>query len=97
MLAFARFVFAAVAIGALSAQGAPWPLTSKHATHRTRAIVDGAEIQAYQPLSTFEVKFSLIGMVYHIYMNTDLRIGYRSPSVKEGGANFDRRNGYQVR
>lgn len=33
---------------------APWPMTSKHATHRTRDVAHGLQIETFHPASTFE-------------------------------------------
>ncbi|KAF8952901.1 hypothetical protein BDZ97DRAFT_2065989 [Flammula alnicola] len=47
-------VFLAVAY-TQSAAAAPWPLTSKHATHRARQVTRELNIETYHPPSIFEV------------------------------------------
>lgn len=34
---------------------APWPVHSKHATHRVRHVSRGLQLQTFHPMSTFEV------------------------------------------
>ena len=57
MFAFKK-VFASVFLAVLCAHTAtavPYPVTSKYATHRTREISPDFKIEAYHPLSSYEV------------------------------------------
>ena len=51
-------VFASVFLAVLCASTAtavPYPVSSKYATHRTREISPDLKIEAYHPLSSYEV------------------------------------------
>ncbi|KAJ7093265.1 Fungalysin metallopeptidase-domain-containing protein [Mycena belliarum] len=57
MVAFNKFftsVLLAIAYASSGALGAPWPATSKHATHRLRAVGRGLTLNTFHPASTFE-------------------------------------------
>jgi len=56
MVSFNKF-FTSVLLAvvyASSALAAPWPLDSKHATHRTRIVGRGLHLETFHPVSTFE-------------------------------------------
>ncbi|KZW03081.1 putative extracellular elastinolytic metallo proteinase precursor [Exidia glandulosa HHB12029] len=47
--------FLALAAFCSYALGAPWPVDSKHATHRARELPNGVKVQMFHPQSDFEV------------------------------------------
>jgi hypothetical protein len=52
MVYFSKLGVVAAAVS--GAYAAPWPISSKHSTHRTRKLARGIEVSTYHPKNTFE-------------------------------------------
>lgn len=62
-MVFSHKVFTSVLLAVLFASSsfaAPWPSTSKHATHRVRDISSDLKLETFHPASTFEVRARLL-------------------------------------
>ena len=88
MFAFKK-VFASVYLAVLcatAATAAPYPITSKYATHRTREISPSFKLETYHPASTYEVRTApssshILRLSLIVLCHSDLRGWCRPPSV----------------
>lgn len=65
------FVSVLLAVGSYStlfAEAAPWPATSKHATHRVREIRRDLQVETFHPDSTYEVRDRSLASIFSAYM-----------------------------